>query len=273
MSYEQGAAFGPPHQIPRAVDHFRKVAFSGTSGNQAPYALFQGVSASQANADSGNFFAKEQKVFSDQMIDPDGQKEFKQIRLEKLSNTEAHRNGQANDDQTLDDLRAAVAYTRAEQKRRAKLHAMYGFKFTDDDFDQAVRENLENWDAFSKNMMPEEAEEYRDLSLLLLQTEDSAEKQRIRERLGVLSPEATRQTAQRAETHHISESKLAKEETLQNTDGMEEFLSEQSQESIGRLASEIAAPFNTEATQDPFASDQTQEIIVAEKTPSAFVLD
>ena len=108
---------------------------------------------------------------------------------------------QNEDEKKKDRLDDAVRYAGRElaEARSDGVEILAGFSFTDETFDQALRENLANWEEFSEGMDPETADKFKSISEAILQSDDPDEKRRLRQELQDVDSEAAAATAGRAQ--------------------------------------------------------------------------
>ena len=113
---------------------------------------------------------------------------------------------QAEKDKDIQDVGMDMAVAEMEKMQEQRLERINGdtFRYGEYEFDldslkEAVNDNMENWDEFSKNMTAEEKAEYKELSILLMDTNDTEEVERILKRMDTIAGEETKQTLQGAE--------------------------------------------------------------------------
>lgn len=168
-----------------------------------------------------------------------------------------------------------------QDKINERMQSKYGYDFDEQDFKKALRENLENWDEFSKGMEPEKADELHSLTILAL-TAEGDELERIKERMDVLSSERMEQTERRAseikgertQSLELSESS-AEVQSVSRVDDLETKIQDRLLE---RPASKISSTFSSEVdgsgtNAQSFTLDEEPQVAFVEKSPDTFVLD
>jgi len=129
---------------------------------------------------------KDRKEFDDQQaIKLEGKKKQEQDNVEHFADA-------ANKD-----------YADRLQQSMEKMRSLHGYDFTEEDFKESIRKNLENWDEFSQGMEPEKAEKFEALSILALNATGD-ELKRIQESLEAISSEKLQQTEQQANEINVT---------------------------------------------------------------------
>lgn len=168
-----------------------------------------------------------------------------------------------------------------QEKRIEQMQSKYGYDFDEQDFKKALRENLENWDEFSKGMEPDEADELHSLTILAL-TAEGDELKRIKERMDVLSSDRMEQTERRASEIRIERGQsLELSESSANAQSVDRVIDLETKirdRLLEKPASQISSIFSSEVdgngmNAQSFVLDDESKIAFAEKAPDAFVLD
>ncbi len=159
------------------------------------------------------------------------------------------------------------------EQRQEFMQSMHGFDFTEDDFKEAVRKNLENWDEFSADMKPEDAEEFKTLSIMALSATGS-DLERIQSRMNEISPDKLQQTEQSANEIKIERvSKADKTENLEQSDSVDRFLaSDTSKNMLDMSPEETQQDLNA---QNPEQADKilSQAESISQERQGSFALD
>lgn len=221
-----------------------------------------------------------------------GEKGNKDREFETRRNNMIAAQEQEDDQDMLHEV-ADTALQEIKEHQSERMRSLYGYDFTEDDFKVALRDNLENWDEFSKDMAPDDAEEFMRLSLLAINAEGEDLAQ-IQAQLAELAPDKMRDTEKKAELNNTRlENKASKLESSskQDIESADDFLAEGSDSESFDMAfespnSQITETFTLEVAgtganaQSMMFSEEGFDIIATEQSvahqvpdDNTFVLD